>query len=106
MNNMPLPYLFYSSIKQAYSIYVNMRKIVFLMADNWACGLYRCYMPALWMNKTNMAEAYCSFHGAKIGRIPLDYSLFNNFLLANTAGLLGNELYVSPEELRDEYSGV
>src|SRR4030067_3428431 len=83
-----------------------MKKVVFLMADNWACGLYRCYMPALWLNKTGLAEAYCSFHGAKIGRKPVDYSMFRGFGLQNDAGLIGDKFFVSEEELWAEYAGV
>jgi len=83
-----------------------MKKIVFLMADAWACGLYRCYMPALWMNKLGLAEAYCSFHGAVKGSRPLDYQLLYGQGLVNQAGLIGNKNFVSEEGLFAEYAGV
>ena len=81
-------------------------KIVFLMADNWACGLYRCYMPALWLNKLGLADAYCTFHGAHKGIKPLDYRPFYKFSLQNTAGLLGNRYYVSEQDMEEEFVGV
>ena len=82
------------------------KRIVFLMADAWACGLYRCYMPALWMNKLGLAEAYCSFHGAFKGERPFDYSLLFGHGLENKAGLVGSNHFVSEEELWAEFAGV
>lgn len=50
-----------------------MKKILFFGADNSGCAFYRCYMPAVELNRTGLAEAWFSFNSDWKGIKPLSY---------------------------------
>ena len=51
-------------------------QVVFFTADHEGCGFYRCLMPAVWLNRLGLAEAYCSHSFTHKGEQVQNYKSF------------------------------
>ena len=72
------------------------------MNDTEACSFYRCFMPALWLNKLGIAEAWCSYNFFSHGKKAEDYSLFYSGELLREAQA-DNRKSLSPYEFEEEF---
>src|SRR3972149_8125538 len=62
-----------------------MPKILFYLNDTTACSFYRCFMPALWLNRLGLAEAYCSYGLFSRGEKAIDYNQYYSGSLLKVA---------------------
>src|SRR3972149_7740875 len=51
-------------------------QIVFFTADHEGCGFYRCLMPAVWLNRVGLAEAYFTHSFTHKGEQVQNYKSF------------------------------
>jgi len=82
-----------------------MKSIAFVMSDWGACGLYRCIMPSVWLNKTGTAKAYGTYHLALRGQLIEDYDMYFGQGLANQSRMMSD--YAPPRDrIQQEFRDI
>lgn len=82
-----------------------MQKVLFYLNDTTGCSFYRCFMPALWLNKIGIAEAYCSYGLFSKGKKADDYSLFYSGELLKSAQA-DRRITLTPYEFEKEFEDI
>ena len=82
-----------------------MPKVLFYLNDTTACSFYRCFMPALWLNKIGLAEAYCSYGLFSRGEKAIDYGQYYSGRLLNVAEA-DQRKTLTPYEFEKEFEDI